>query len=165
MIFRDNKTGQIFPTIQDAVENFKCPGPCDSHCTLFDIIEIRPDTNAHKCHPAYTTTHTDEIAKLIDCTPIYIREERPVTPTVKYAVIAIVERELENVSVYADKQVALQMANMLLTEHMKRHGTNPDDADIKSELGTEWCYANESTWQARSNYDPNIDVYIIEIGA
>lgn len=60
----DNK---IFNNIVDAIDGFKCPGPCDPDCPLYEAMPLHNGHFVHKCHPDYYMLHQKEVLSLIGC--------------------------------------------------------------------------------------------------
>lgn len=60
--------GRVVDTVQDAVSQFKCPGPClAGSCPLYPIKPIHDDISAHMCHQDYVSAHAAEVALAIGC--------------------------------------------------------------------------------------------------
>ena len=68
MYIRRKSDGKIFRDITEAVEAFKCPGPCSSDCNLYQPIQINPDDDyVHMCNARYAMNHPEAVANAIGC--------------------------------------------------------------------------------------------------
>lgn len=69
MSIKRKSDGKEYGTLMDAVQDFRCPGPCSPDCQLYPVHEVAtvPGAVVHKCHPEYVKAHPHEIADLIGC--------------------------------------------------------------------------------------------------
>lgn len=68
MKIRRKSDNKIFHSIVDAMDAFKCPGPCDPDCPLYKTMPLQyNDHFVHQCHPDYYMFHQEEILNLIGC--------------------------------------------------------------------------------------------------
>ena len=40
MRYKDPQSGKVFESITQALEAFKCPGPCDPDCPLYEAAKL-----------------------------------------------------------------------------------------------------------------------------
>lgn len=66
----DARNHKTYATVQEAVEKFRCPGPCGPDCPLYDAVKLPSGAFGHKCHPWHVTAHPREVAALIGCAPV-----------------------------------------------------------------------------------------------
>lgn len=66
MKFKDPSTGKVYATIGQAIDAFRCPGPCTPDCPLYGSVKLSGDKWAHKCHPDWAAAHPAQVASLID---------------------------------------------------------------------------------------------------
>lgn len=64
MKFKDPSTGRVYATIGQAVDAFKCPGPCTPDCPLYGCVKLS-GVWAHKCHPDWAAAHPTQVANLM----------------------------------------------------------------------------------------------------
>ena len=83
----------------------------------------------------------------------------------RYLIIGIEEREINETTSRFELDAAIDAANEMLRKQMTKNGIDPDSEDTMDDYNIEWSLANETTMQARSNYEPNYDVYIIDTEA
>ena len=65
MRYKDPQSGKVFKSITQALEAFKCPGPCDPDCPLYEAAKLSSGLWAHKCHHEWATAHPVQTAHLI----------------------------------------------------------------------------------------------------
>lgn len=56
---------ETYATAKEAVDAFKCPGPCSPECALYGPVKTPDGEEITKCHPSYYTAHEQEILLLI----------------------------------------------------------------------------------------------------
>lgn len=67
MLIRRLSDGKLYSDITSAVEDFKCPGPCDGQCQLDPTGHAIDNKNLCLGQYPYPKNHSQEIAALIDC--------------------------------------------------------------------------------------------------
>lgn len=67
---RNRATGDLYRSVQAAVNAFKCPGPCNPDCPLNPSVHISLQTYVHMCHPDYVKDHQADVMELINCEPV-----------------------------------------------------------------------------------------------
>lgn len=68
MVIRRTSDGKVYRNILEAVEDFKCPGPCVPECPLHDIQDVTENYASRMCMPVYAEKHPYEVAERIGCT-------------------------------------------------------------------------------------------------
>ena len=68
MVIRRTSDGKVYQDILEAVEDFKCPGPCVPECPLHDIRDVTENYASRMCMPVYAEKHPREVAERIGCT-------------------------------------------------------------------------------------------------
>lgn len=54
-------------SVQEAVEKFKCPGPCDPDCGLYRTVRIRNGIAGHMCHPEIVARYPTAVLDAMRC--------------------------------------------------------------------------------------------------
>lgn len=59
--------GTPVPSVQAAVEKFKCPGPCNPDCPLYPGIRIQGERFGHMCHPEIVSRYPVSVLDAMRC--------------------------------------------------------------------------------------------------
>lgn len=73
MYLKRKSDGRVFRSVGDAVDAFRCPGPCDPDCPLYPLKPTAEDENelVHMCHPSYREAHIFSVADAIGCQVVH----------------------------------------------------------------------------------------------
>lgn len=59
--------GTPVPSVQAAVEKFKCPGPCSPDCGLYQAVRVRDGVVGHMCHPDIVSRYPMSVLDAMRC--------------------------------------------------------------------------------------------------
>lgn len=61
------RNGTPCASVQDAVDKFRCPGPCDPDCGLYPAVRISGDKSGHMCHPDIVARYPVSVLDAMGC--------------------------------------------------------------------------------------------------
>lgn len=65
MKYKDPKSGKVYGDIIQAVEAYKCPGPCNPDCPLCVAVGWADGRSVLKCHHDWAGSHPVQVSHLI----------------------------------------------------------------------------------------------------
>lgn len=65
MKYKDPKSGKVYSDIIQAVEAYKCPGPCNPDCPLCVVVGLADGRSVLKCHHDWAGSHPVQVSNLI----------------------------------------------------------------------------------------------------
>lgn len=80
------RDGTPCASVPDAVQKFKCPGPCSPDCPLYPSVRIHGDTFGHMCHDTVIARYPMAVLDAMQCS-YEIADGDAVSEEARYAAV------------------------------------------------------------------------------